>query len=216
MSKLFKYTWIAWPHGKNSESCLYHPGKCSTEWGYASICVASSLLYTAIGMIKIISGMKEQIKNRGQDILETRALIAEQQLAKFTNCAIRKKQCRDFSISKLPGEISWAAAEEFVQTSGTSEQNWPQLYQWLQRATENYSFHPSTQLQVPLIPEECPRDFCPPNAKSKSHTCQLQRRNWTGPQLVVNTCLNPCEATTGNPLGRNQPTQGTPALLVGE
>lgn len=145
MSKLFKYTWIAQPCRKHSESYLYNPGKCSTEWCYVSICVASSLLYPSIRMIKIISGMKIQTKNWGQDVLRTEVLIVSSSCRSLQTVP-SEKSSTESSASRLPGEITWEGPEEFVQTSGTSEQNWPQPCQWIQKATENYSFHPSTQL----------------------------------------------------------------------
>lgn len=145
MSKLFKYPWIVRPCRKHSESYFYHPGKCSTEWCYASICVSSSLLYTSIWMIKVTSGMKIQTKNWGQDVLRTGVLIVSSSCQSL-QMVPSEKSSRDSPASRLPGEITQVVPEELVQASGTSEQNWPQPRQWIQKATENYSFHPSTQL----------------------------------------------------------------------
>lgn len=82
-----------------------------------SICVGFSLLYASIWIIKITSGVEVQIKNWGQDVLRTKALIASKVYKLYHQ---KKKSERLFTQ-----QTSWGntVAEKFIQTFGTSEQN---------------------------------------------------------------------------------------------
>lgn len=69
--------------------------------------------------------MKIQTKHWGQDVLRTGVLIMSSGCRSLQTVP-SEKSSTETSASRLPGEITWAVPEEFVQTSGTSEQNWPQ------------------------------------------------------------------------------------------